>query len=47
MFRVYNGCLILGHVLVSAYATDVLADAEREADSEFGLWTELREVNYR
>jgi hypothetical protein len=46
VFRVYNGALIVGHVSVPAVSRDALAAAEHEANTKFGLWDRLHEINY-
>lgn len=46
VFRVYNGQAIIGHLGVPATSRDVLAEAERKADEDFGLWDRLEEVEY-
>jgi hypothetical protein len=46
VFRVYNGQAIIGHVGVPATSRDVLSEAERKADANYGLWDRLEEVEY-
>lgn len=44
VFRVYNGCAILGVVEVPATSKDALSAAEKKADKKFGMWDRLEEI---